>query len=145
MVLGVKAFVQKWLVDKEGFHLQLLSSIPAVQDAQSAWLLLLMCAGPGANHILRATCPLQRCPISARTMITTCELALQDIIAMPVRDGVNGRGGAVALPGRRVGPWECSHSGASGLRGVLGRLLVTGWTGRHPELSVFGKPNTLPQ
>ena len=30
----------KWLADKDGSHLQLLSRIPAVQDAQSAWLLL---------------------------------------------------------------------------------------------------------
>ena len=28
-------------------------SVPAVQDAQSAWLLFLMCAGPRAHHILR--------------------------------------------------------------------------------------------
>ena len=34
-------------------HLQLLSRTPAVQDAQSVWLLLLMCAGPSANDILR--------------------------------------------------------------------------------------------
>ena len=57
LVLGVPvghhAFVQKWLADKEGTHLQLFSRIPAVQDAQSAWLLLLMCAGPRANHLLR--------------------------------------------------------------------------------------------
>ena len=42
VVLGVpvghSAFVQKWLVDKEGSHLQLLARIPAVQDTQCAWL-----------------------------------------------------------------------------------------------------------
>ena len=36
------------------------------------------------------------------------------------------RGGAVAFPGRRVGPSECSQVGASGFLGVLGRLLVAG-------------------
>ena len=54
VVLGVKAFVQKWLVDKEGVHLQLLSSIPAVQDAQSAWLLLIdVCWTWGEPHSLQ--------------------------------------------------------------------------------------------
>ena len=56
VVLGVPvghdAFVQKWLADKEGSHLQFLARIRAVQDAQCAWLLLL-CAAPKANHILR--------------------------------------------------------------------------------------------
>ena len=51
--VGHRAFVQKWLADKEQSHAQFLSRIPAVQDAQSAWLLLLMCAGPRAHHILR--------------------------------------------------------------------------------------------
>ena len=57
VVLGVpvghSAFVQKWLADKEESHQQFLTRIPVVQDAQCAWLLLLMCAGPRANHILR--------------------------------------------------------------------------------------------
>ena len=43
----------------------LVFRIPAVQDAQCAWLLL-MCAGT-----FSATCTLQVCPISAKTMTIT--------------------------------------------------------------------------
>ena len=126
MVFGVpvghSAFVQKWLADKEGSHLQLLARIPAVQDAQCAWLLLLMCAGPRANHILRNLPPSEVSEFGQHhdNHLRAC---LADIIAMAVPDGVTTE--VVQLPfRRRARPSECGQVGASGLLGVLGRLLV---------------------
>ena len=104
VVLGVPvghhAFVQKWLPDKEGSHLQLFSRIPAVQDAQCAWLLLLMCAGPRANHLLRNLPPSEVSNFSQNhdNHLRAC---LADIIAMPVPDGVTTE--VVQLPFREGG------------------------------------------
>ena len=120
-------------------------------NPSGAWLLLLMCVGPRANHILR-NLPLQKCSIPARTMMTTCGL-------WPCRCP-NNKGGAVALLGRRVGPSECAQVGASSLLGVLGRLFVAGpgpcthrsahsfcrsWRGHRQEHGVVGQPNMLPR
>ena len=81
-------------------HLQLLSRIPAVQDAQCAWLLLLMCAGPRRTiHSLQLVCHLQRCSISARTM-TTSLFCRHHHHASP-RWG-HDRGGASCLSSRSV-------------------------------------------
>ena len=98
--VGHSAFVQKWLADKEGSHLQLLARIPAVQDAQCAWLLLLMCAGPRANHILRNLPPSEASEFSQHhdNHLRAC---LADIIAMAVPDGVTTE--VVQLPFREGG------------------------------------------
>ena len=98
--VGHSAFVRKWFADKEGFHLQLLARIPAVQDAQCAWLLLLMCAGPRANHILRNLPPSEVSDFGQHhdNHLLAC---LADIIAMAVPDGVTT--GVVQLPFREEG------------------------------------------
>ena len=104
VVLGVpvghSTFVQKWLADKEGSHLQLLARIPAVQDTQCAWLLLLMCAGPRANHILRNLPPSEASEFGQHhdNHLRAC---LADIIAMAVPDGVTTE--VVQLPFREGG------------------------------------------
>ena len=51
--VGDTAFIQRWLHDKLGEELTFLDRIPLVPDAQCAWLLLLLCAGPRAVHVLR--------------------------------------------------------------------------------------------
>ena len=68
-------------------HSQFLSRIPAVQDAQSAWLLLLMCARPRANHILRNLPPSEVFQFSQDhdNRLREC---LSNILAVEVLDGV---------------------------------------------------------
>ena len=51
--LGHPAFVQAQLEETTRRHQTLLERIPAVQDVQSAWALLLYCAGSRANCLLR--------------------------------------------------------------------------------------------
>ena len=51
--LGSEAFVRRELGRKRVVQDQLLSRLPAVGDLQSAWLLLLFCASPRANYLLR--------------------------------------------------------------------------------------------
>ena len=85
--VGHRAFVQKWLADKGQLHAQLLSRIPAVQDAQSVWLLL-MCAGPrGVSILSRPRQPVAEC--------------LSNILAVEVPDGVASE--VVQLPFRKGG------------------------------------------
>ena len=104
VVLGVpvghRAFVQKWLADKGQSHAQFLSRIPVVQDAQSAWLLLLMCAGPRAHHILRNLPPsevTQFCE-DHDNRLREC---LSHILSVEVPDGVASE--VVQLPFREGG------------------------------------------
>ena len=108
VVLGVpvghRAFVQKWLADKGQSHSQFLSRIPAVQDAQSAWLLLLMCVGPRANHILRNLPPSEVSQF-CQDHDNRLRECLSNILAVVVPDGVASE--VVQLPF-----WE----GALGLR-----------------------------
>ena len=91
VVLGVpvghSAFVQKWLADKEESHQEFLTRIPAVQVAQCAWLLLLMCAGPRANHILRNLPPSEVSQF-AQNHDTSLRACLAEILAVPVPVGV---------------------------------------------------------
>ena len=55
--LGHPAFVQAQLEETTRRHQILLERIPAVQDVQSAWALLLHCAGSRANYLLRVVRP----------------------------------------------------------------------------------------
>ena len=119
--VGHRAFVQKWLADKGQSHAQFLSRIRVVQDAQSAWLLLLMCAGPRAHYILRNLPP--SAVNSVRTTTTDCGSAFHTSFQWRSRwCGFRG----VAFPGRRAGSSERCEIGTSGLLGILGRLSVSG-------------------
>ena len=100
VAVGHSAFVQKWLEDKEESHLQFLTRIPAVQDAQCAWLLLLVCAGPRANHILRNLPPSDVSQF-AQNHDNCLRACLADILAVPVPDGVVAE--VVQLPFREGG------------------------------------------
>ena len=55
--LGSPQFVSKELEKVATNHQVLLDRIPHVQDLQSAWLLLLFCASPRPNYILRMLHP----------------------------------------------------------------------------------------
>ena len=55
--LGSDAFVQHELRRKRGLHDELLSHFPGLPDLQGAWLLLLFCASPRANYLLRMLPP----------------------------------------------------------------------------------------
>ena len=55
--LGQADFVREYLEAKSDSHRTLLARIPAVQDLQAAWLILLFCASARANFLLRALPP----------------------------------------------------------------------------------------
>ena len=55
--LGSAAFVRQHLQEKRRQHNTLLQRIPALSDLQSAWLLLVFCASPRANYLLRMLPP----------------------------------------------------------------------------------------
>ena len=55
--VGQPEFVQARLVEKSGQHQKLLQMIPHLQDVQAAWLLILYCAAPRANFLLRTVLP----------------------------------------------------------------------------------------
>ena len=55
--IGSREYVARFLEDKRGQHDVLLARLPAVQDLQSAWLLLLFCAAPRCNYLLRTVPP----------------------------------------------------------------------------------------
>ena len=55
--LGSDAFVRHQLHAKRRSQDRLLQSIPRIHDLQAAWLLLLFCAAPRANYLLRALPP----------------------------------------------------------------------------------------
>ena len=57
--LGHPEYVRNQLQRVSASHRLLLERIPAVQDLQSAWLLLLYCAGTRASYLLRAIPPEQ--------------------------------------------------------------------------------------
>ena len=129
--VGHRAFVQKWLADKEQSHAQFLSRIPAVQDAQSAWLLLLMCAGPRAHHILRNLPPSEVSQFCQNhdNRLREC---LPNILAVEVPDGVASE--VVQLPFRegrqglrsaaRLAPAACWPSWADCLSQVYAGALA---------------------
>ena len=54
---GHPEFVKKFLQKKNSEHKVLLDRIPAIQDTQSAWLLLSFCAGARSNSFIRAVSP----------------------------------------------------------------------------------------
>ena len=45
------------LAAKREKHEELLACLPALQDLQSAWLLMLLCAAPRCNYVLRTVPP----------------------------------------------------------------------------------------
>ena len=55
--LGHADFVRGYLEGKSDSHGTLLARIPAVQDLQAAWVILLFCASARANFLLRALPP----------------------------------------------------------------------------------------
>ena len=55
--VGSEAFVQRFLRHRLADQSQLWDKLRGVPDLQSAWLLLLYCAVPRANHLLRAIPP----------------------------------------------------------------------------------------
>ena len=62
--LGHANFVRVYLEAKSDSHGTLLARIPAVQDLQAAWLILLFCASARANFLLRALPPQATCEFS---------------------------------------------------------------------------------
>jgi len=51
--VGTDAFVEKLVAERLADEQRLWDAIPEVPDLQCAWQLLLQCAGPRANHLLR--------------------------------------------------------------------------------------------
>ena len=55
--MGHPSYILSQLEQKADEHEELLRRIPAIQDVQSAWLLLLYCAVPRANYWFRTVQP----------------------------------------------------------------------------------------
>ena len=55
--LGTEAYVHRQLELKRADQDRLLQRIPSVAHLQAAWLLLLFCAAPRCNHLLRLVPP----------------------------------------------------------------------------------------
>ena len=63
--VGHANFVQDCLQQKRAEHQRLLDRIPCVPDLQAAWLLLLFCARPRCNYLLRALPPAETAAYAA--------------------------------------------------------------------------------
>ena len=96
--VGHPDFVQHWLQLKQEEHRTLVDRIPSVQDPQCAWLLLLLCAGPRAVHVLRNLPPSQSQHFArahdaamleclARILGTDITPPAAEIAQLPFRDG----------------------------------------------------------
>ena len=57
--VGNETFVQRHVEERLAKEKQLWDAIPEVPDLQSSWQLLVQCAGPRANHLLRTLPPSQ--------------------------------------------------------------------------------------
>ena len=55
--VGSEAYIQHQLQNTRQSHQHLLQRIPDIDDLQASWFLLLFCASPRCNHILRTTAP----------------------------------------------------------------------------------------
>ena len=55
--IGSREFLAAVLAAKRDKHEELLARLPALEDLQSAWLLLLLCAAPRCNYLLRTVPP----------------------------------------------------------------------------------------
>ena len=63
--IGEEAFVRSWGDDRLAEEAVLLEQLPLLPDLQCAWLLLLFCASPRANHALRTVPPSLVAPYAA--------------------------------------------------------------------------------
>ena len=55
--MGSEGFVAAHSQERMASEQELLEAIPAVPDLQSAWQILVQCAGPRCNHLLRTVPP----------------------------------------------------------------------------------------
>ena len=55
--LGTRAFVDAHLAAQIGEEKILLDRLCSLPELQRSWLILLLCAGPRANHLLRSLPP----------------------------------------------------------------------------------------
>ena len=60
--VGHPEFVRAWTGDRLQEERRLVTELPQLPDLQCAWLLLLFCASPRANHTLRTLPPTQAAP-----------------------------------------------------------------------------------
>ena len=55
--VGSPEFIQRFLGNRYDVEARLWERLKQVPDLQTAWLLLLYCANPRANHLIRAISP----------------------------------------------------------------------------------------
>ena len=97
--IGSTEFVNDWIRSKLAEHKVLLDRIPAMQDVQCAWLVLLFCASSRANYVLRNLPPEQAQPFAEEhdTNIWSClnsilgtdvvDTTAREIATLPFRQG----------------------------------------------------------
>ena len=91
--LGHPAFVQAWAEERLRAEQELLDQLPKLPDLQCAWLLLLFCASPRANHAIRTM------PPSASAAYSRGH---DDAIWTTLQNMLGGTGDADAAPARHV-------------------------------------------
>ena len=91
--LGHPAFVQAWAEERLRAEQELVDQLPKLPDLQCAWLLLLFCASPRANHAIR-TMPPSASAAYAR--------GHDDAIWTTLQNMLGGTGDADAAPARHV-------------------------------------------
>ena len=148
IILGTPAgkpeYILHKLTQKSGVHAQLLERIPAVEDVQAAWLLLLFCAAAKSNFLLRTVSPLLthkyaashdaqlwRCFSSILRVTDATTPGLSKVIAsLPLsRGGLGLRSAARLRSAAHWGSWaDCLHMVKARrpmISGMMVRALVT--------------------
>ena len=127
--LGHRDFVAAALAKKQNEHAVLLQRIPAVPHLQSAWLLLLLCALPRCNYLLRALPPATTATYAAAHdgEVLRC---LTQLLGTSSVDPT-----ASALPRRAQLPL---HFGGLGLRAAVASRAPAHWASWADSLPVIG-------
>ena len=122
--LGSPQFVSKELEKVATNHQVLLDRIPHVQDLQSAWLLLLFCASPRPNNILRMLHPVATREF-ARQHDLSVKRCLEQILHTTIPEETWTLASMPLVMGR-AGFEECTERETSFILGQLGGCVAHG-------------------
>ena len=127
--LGHRDFVAAALIRKQDDHTLLFQRIPAVPHLQSAWLLLLLCALPRCNYLLRALPPAATATYAAAHDHAVLRCLTQLLGTSGVISSVPLPSSAAQLP---------LHFGGLGLRTATASRAAAHWASWADSLPVIG-------
>eukprot|EP00973_Karenia_brevis_P026602 3670316-Karenia_brevis.AAC.1 len=85
--VGTQSFTNRLLEERQAQEQELWNAMPCVSDLQCAWQLLVQCASPRANHVLR-TVPPNMCQTYAKAHDDGLWQAAQSLLGdLPGDDG----------------------------------------------------------